>query len=125
MSLDFHLYEATTPERRVVPCPHCGQPTEEAVEPAVLFSTNITHNLGPMWREAGVRDALYESNGKPAADVIPALAEGVAAMSRDPARFRKFNASNGWGTYDDALPWLRNVLAACKEHPTAIIRISR
>jgi hypothetical protein len=97
----------------------------EEVQPTEVFEANITHNLTSMWGAAGVYVALYESEGKHAKEIIPALEAGVAAMEEDPAKFEAFNSPNGWGLYKNALPWLRKYLAACREHPDATIRISR
>lgn len=111
MSLDFYL--------ELPPCNHCGRADGE------LFSSNITHNLRRMWDEASVCDALYESQGKTAASILPALESGLAVMQADPARFEAFNAPNGWGLYKHAVPWLAEVVRACRENPAAVVRVSR
>lgn len=98
-----------------------GVPTK----PIELYWANITHNLCPMWREAGVCDALYDSAGKKAKEIIPILEQGAALMAADPTRFEALNSSNGWGLYKHALPWLQAYLAACRENPDATIRVSR
>jgi len=33
--------------------------------------------------------------------------------------------NNGWGLYEDFVPWIERYLAACEEYPEAIIRVSR
>ena len=91
--------------------------------PERVFSSNYTHNVTPMWREAGVYEALYESAGKLACEIIPALERGVADMEARPSVYEAMNPENGWGSYDRALPWLRAVLAACRENPGATIRV--
>lgn len=102
MSLDFYL---------------------EVVRPAAVFESNITHNLGKMARAAGIFEALWASEQfQTAADLIPILRQGIAAMEADPARFKAHDAKNGWGTYEQFLPWVRQVLAACVEHPEAVPR---
>jgi hypothetical protein len=95
----------------------------EEVLPTDVFSTNITHNVIPMWREAGVYDALYMSEGKRAGDFIEALDNGVEDMSAHPDKYRAMDADNGWGTYEQALPWLKEVRRKFLEHPNAIIRV--
>lgn len=124
MSLDFYITAPVQPTHRA-PCPHCGQMMTVTPELEELFSANITHNLTRMWREAGVFDALYESEGKRAADIVGALTEGVATMAREPDRFHAFSAPNKWGTYEQALPWLERVREACIESPYGVIHISR
>ena len=78
-----------------------------------------------MWEAAGVRDALYESDGKTAADILSVLEQGLEDMRADPARFEKFNASNGWGTYANAVPWLAELVLACRKYPSAVVRVSK
>lgn len=103
MSLDFSLSEVKETE---------------------VFSANITHNLGNMASAAGVYEALWmpEKHGfKIAKDIIPALEKGIAKMKKYPAKFKSYDAPNGWGTYDNFLPWLEKVLEACRNNPNAKI----
>lgn len=110
MSLDFYLE---------VPVDVGGK------EPHVvgLFSRNITHNVAPMWVKAGVYDALYNSEGKQAREIIETLSSGENNMLANSAEYIALNPSNGWGNYNGALDFLQGVLAACKEYPKATIRI--
>ena len=111
MSLDLYLIPDA--------CPHCGRGG------GYVFDRNITHNLTRMWDKAGVYDALYMGDGKRASDVVEAVRAGVAAMKADPPTYQGLNASNGWGTYEHALPFLEAFLAACEENPSAVIRVSK
>ncbi len=111
MSLDLYLIDE---------CPHCGR------EDTITF--NITHNLGRMATAAGIYRCLWcaeESGYATAQDIIPTLTEGVKKMDNDPERFEKFDAPNGWGTYDDFLPWLKKVLKACIDNPTYKLKAHR
>ena len=90
-----------------------------------VVDKNITHNLSKMWREAGVYDALYNSEGKKAEDVIPTLEKGLQLMIQKPSHFKQFDASNGWGTYENAVPWLAELIEEFKKYPDGIIEISR
>lgn len=89
-----------------------------------LMNCNITHNLTSMWKAAGVYDALYKSTGNTAADVLPALEEGVAKLIGNPVYYQQFDAPNGWGKYKQAVPWLRSVAEKFKEHPDSVIGVS-
>lgn len=89
------------------------------------FKANITHNLVPMWRLAGVCDALYEHHDGKAKDIAETIEKGVEFMHTHPDECRALDASNGWGTYKDALPWLERVAAACRRYPNATIWVSR
>lgn len=93
-----------------------------------VFSANITHNLNRMADEAEIYKEVWrpEENGiTTAAQLIEPLRRGIAAMKADPIRFKLFDAPNGWGVYEDFVPWLERYLAACEEYPTALVRASR
>jgi len=96
-----------------------------AVVETDVFDTNITHNISPMWHKAGVYEALYESEGKRPGDYIEAVRAGVADMKAKPDEYNALNASNGWGTYKDALPFLEEVLEAFCKYPDGRIMVSR
>lgn len=115
MSLDLDLL---TPEE----CPHCGGLLRTGDE---LFSINITHNLIPMWKKAGVYDALYMSEGHRAGEFVASLKAGVEDFRANFREYEKLNSPNGWGLAANALPFLEHVHAAFTRYPDAIIRISK
>lgn len=86
---------------------------------------NATHNLIPMWRKAGVFDALYESRGTEACAWADKIEVGIAAMRADPDGFRALNPPNFWGNYEGALEFLTQVAELFRRHPLARIGISR
>ena len=96
--------------------------------PTTVFSSNITHNLGKMAQEAGIYEACWrpeEIGVARAWELIPLLQAGIAKMKERPSHFKQFDAKNGWGTYDQFLPWLKRYLAACEENPEATVSVSR
>ncbi len=98
------------------------------IQETEVFWKNITHNLGTMADKAGIYYALWrpeEKGYKIASDIIPILEKGLADLKARPKYFEKFNASNGWGTYEHFVPWVEEVLEGCKEFPDAKISISR
>ena len=100
---------------------------EEALSERV-YDANITHNLGGMAAEAGIYEALWrpdEIGLSTARELIDPLEKGLALLKSDPARFEKHNASNGWGLYKHFVPFVENYLAACREHPDALVSVSR
>lgn len=108
MSLDIHIY-----------CTHCDHD---------VYDANITHNLTRMADAAGLYGPVWrpEENGiTTAADLIPLLSDGIARMVADPAKYREYNPSNGWGSYEGFVRWLRDLLVACREHPKLSVRASR
>jgi len=93
-----------------------------------VHSQNITHNLGKIASEAGFYDVLWRAkeNGiKTASQLIEPLRQGIDLLKSDPARFKPFSASNGWGTYEQFIPWLIELLNACEEYPDAEVSASR
>lgn len=106
MSLDFYLGEIKRTE---------------------IFWQNITHNVGPMAEAAGIYDCLWHPNENGfilAKDIIEPLEKGLADLRARPEFFSKFNATNKWGTYEDFVPFVEEVLRGCKENPDASICVS-
>ena len=90
---------------------------------AEVWEANITYNLGPMWRRAGIDlDAL---EGREAIYVKPFLRRGLALMEQFPEDFKKLNPPNGWGNYEGCLSVMRRWLGACAIHPYGVVRFSR
>ena len=104
MSLDFHIEDSEGNE---------------------LFWENYPHNGVPMWEKAGVYDALYMSQGKPAGYLVGKLAIGVWHFERHFAEYQELDSPNGWGRAIHALPFLCDVLNACRDHPYGTVRISK
>lgn len=112
MSLDVYLFVADV----------SGGPEVE------VFEANITHNLSPMAREAGIYGAVWrpDENGiETAGGVAAALRLGLPLLRADPERFRALNSSNGWGLYENFVPWLEQYLAACEQYPAARVEVWR
>ena len=102
--------------------------TLTAVRPTEVFSANITHNLGNMAEAAGIYKHLWlpeEIGITKAAELIEPLRVGISAMRSDPERFKKLDAENGWGTYDQFVPWIEKYLEACEQNPDADVSVSR
>jgi hypothetical protein len=125
MSLDVYL-QGETKEVDCY-CRHCFN-EHKRKETEEFYSANITHNLNRMAEEAGIYKALWrpeEINIAKAAQLVEPLKAGLALMKDDPARFIKLNPENGWGSYDDFVPWIENYLAACEQYPQATVKVSR
>lgn len=99
-----------------------------ATRPTEVYWRNITHNLGPMAKEAGIYQHLWrpeELGITTAQELIEPLTEGLAKLKADPAHYNQFNAANGWGLYEHFVPFVEGYLEACKENPDAVIEVSR
>jgi hypothetical protein len=119
MSLDVSLVAAST-------CPNCAHPIDAERE---VYDANITHNLGHMAAKAGIYEALWRPDelfaSPRARDLIEPLRAGLADLRARPAHFEQFNAPNGWGLYKHFVPFVEKYLAACEEHPDALVQVSR
>lgn len=60
-----------------------------------------------------------------AKDLIKPLTDGLALLKADPEKFMKFDAPNGWGTYEHFVAFVEDYLAACIDNPDATIGVSR
>jgi hypothetical protein len=113
MSLDVYL--------KMPACPHCGHSSEG-------WSANITHNLTAMADEAGIYKEVWrpeEVGITKASQLIEPLRKGIGLMKADRARFELHNSPNGWGLYENFLPWLEEYLKACEDNPDAEVEVSR
>jgi hypothetical protein len=122
MSLDFSLLGPET----VVEC-YCSDCNHKhtRITREEFFSSNITHNLGAMFEEAGAYQILWRGEGMTARDASPVLEEAFKLMLADPDRFMAFDAENGWGVYENAIRFLKGVIEACREYPGATIACDR
>lgn len=111
---------------RGVPEPARVTPSEE--ESDIVFTANITHNLGKMAEEAGIYECLWrpeEVNITKADQLIEPLSRGLRIMKRDPERFESSNPPNGWGSYSGFVPWIERYLIACITYPEAEVSVWR
>ena len=113
MSLDVHLDEPV--------CPTCKKSGEG-------YWSNITHNLNKMAEAAGIYQHLWrpeELGITKASQLVEPLTAGLARLKAEPKKFKAYNASNGWGTYENFVPFVEQYLEACKRIPEATVRVSR
>lgn len=97
-------------------------------EDEYVYDANITHNLGDMARKTGIYEALWrpeDIDKTKAGEIIELLEDGLESLKKGPDYFKKFNSPNGWGTYENFVPFVEKYLDACKEYPSATIEVSR
>lgn len=125
--MSLNVYLESDPFEKDCECSNCGNSHKYTAKDE-LYWANITHNLNSMAEAAGIYTACWrpdEGNFKKAKDIIEPLRAGLAALKADPEKFEKYNASNGWGLYENFVPWVEKYLAACEEYSEANIRVSR
>jgi hypothetical protein len=116
-------------------------------EPNCLYSANITHNLGNMatasnlyeaiWRPYRLkkgykkewdRESEYNFEKKTtvhASELIKIIDKGLKDLQSRPEHFKQFDAPNGWGLYENFVPFVKEYLDACKKYPDAVVIVSR
>lgn len=107
---------------------HTPVVVQQSDETCEAYSANITHNLNEMAEAAGIYKHLWrpeEIGITHAAQLIAPLKAGIARMKESPEQMKAHNPENGWGSYQDFLPWLEDYLAACEAHPEAEVSVSR
>lgn len=100
----------------------------ELTETTEVYTDNITHNLAPMARAAGLWEPMWrpDENGyETARQLIEPLTEGLRRLVDDPALYKEMNPENGWGDYDGFVEFVKRYLWACQAHPDAVVRASR
>lgn len=120
MSLDVSLYSSND-----ATCRTCGGTGKHAEE---VFEANITHNLNRMASAAGIYECVWrpEEHGfETAGQIVVPLKAGLERLKADPGTYQPYSAENGWGTYEQFIPWLEEYLAACEAHPDARIEVGR
>lgn len=114
MSLDLDLIMPS--------CSLCG------AEERSVYHVNITHNLIELAANLGIYQRVWrpEENGIDRAGrlvdwIDPALRE----LLSNKKKYRKYEASNGWGTVEQFIGFLQELQEACLRYPQAEIRASR
>lgn len=100
----------------------------EDAEGAELYSRNITHNLAKMAIAAGIYECLWrpdEHGITHARQIIDPLTAGVAKLATEKSTFEAHNAPNGWGKWEHFVAFCMDYLQACKDHPDALVDVSR
>ena len=105
----------------------CGELNwSDTQEPLVWGDTglNITSNLYEMFSWAfGVKDWKF-IDGKKGSEIFPLLKTAIKKMEFLPNEAKKYDSPNGWGTYPNALTFLKDLLAECVYYKNCYLYIS-
>lgn len=93
---------------------------------AISDGHNYTYNCGPMFRRALGGGGINDLNGKSARELIGHLEAAVSHMRHpdNASEYRAMNPANGWGEHDSAAAFLEAILADCRRHPKATVRVT-
>jgi hypothetical protein len=90
-----------------------------------LVSESISGRAGSMWVEAGVYEALYDCDGKPAGQITDVLLAGLMDMVAKPDKYEALDPPDAEGLHNVAFAFLWSVAYGCQKYPKAIIRVYR
>ena len=99
---------------------------KDSEEDECVYTANITHNLGGMAREAGIYQALWHPGRlkiEQAKDLIDIVEAGLIKLKERPEYYKKFNSSNGWGLYENFVPFVENYINALKKYQEARVEV--
>jgi hypothetical protein len=99
--------------REMIPRRSPGEVTSE--------SFNLTYNLNRMLHAAGFY-GWKSIKDEHAGEVGRHLRDVHNRLIADSDRFRAYNPSNGWGSYEDAVAVIGGLASACEAHPDAMVR---
>jgi hypothetical protein len=95
---------------------------KKCVDVEVSDVGNYTYNVSKMYGEAMGETLSYFHDMK-AIDAIDLLYKGVIEMENNPDKYKSMNPENGWGNYEGALEYLKELLNACVKNPNATIQV--
>ncbi|CAG5067933.1 hypothetical protein DYBT9623_00661 [Dyadobacter sp. CECT 9623] len=88
----------------------------------LVFTKSTTHNNRHKAQEVGLYELLWYGNEhgfSKASQLIEPLSQGIETLLTEPDKFQSMDSPNGWGLYEYFLPYLQDLLRACKEYPDA------
>lgn len=103
-------------------CAHCDS------DARTVFEANVTHNLFSMAEAAGIYEACWcpEKLGiECAGGLVELLSKGLLWLQQNESAAQKHSPGNGWGTYEQFVPWVERYRDACIKYPKARIKVSR
>jgi len=93
-----------------------------------VYDGNITHNLNEMASKASLYWCMWRPSEMGfilAKDIIDQLRYGLQLLRSNPAYYKQYDASNGWGVYDNLIDFVQRYLNACTRYPNSKIEVSR
>lgn len=95
-------------------CPTCGHAEERD-------SFDYTYNVSPMWRQIYPDDeGMVFIDGMTGKEAFEKLIHALDYMKQHKEELEALNPSNGWGSYEGFMEFIRELIHACIETPDAI-----
>lgn len=75
-------------------------------------NANITWNLREMIVASTGLEWENEANNGLCTDVIPQISKGLSELQKDPKKYKRYEADNGWGTIEGCKNFFGNIIKA-------------
>lgn len=86
-------------------------------------SFNYTYNLAPFFKHFGAD--INSLHGLAAPDAERILTVALVRIAQTPtSELERFDADNGWGKWDTATNFLRNIRDDCRRNPDQTVEVS-
>lgn len=82
---------------------------------------NITWNVRELIAKSSGWEIKNMDNNGTAEEIGKMIEMGIKNLTKNPEKYRQYEAENGWGTIEGTLNFYRNLLEACKKHPYAYV----
>lgn len=96
-----------------------------------VYETNYTHNCGPMFSLAitkaidnGKVYSLSDLHDYSANDVCVILDGAVSHMEHNKDQYLPLTPKNGWGDYDGAKNWLKDIAYNCHKYHCCTLKVN-
>jgi hypothetical protein len=83
---------------------------------------NYTYNVSGMF-DAAVGETPSEWDGRKAGDLVPVCSKILADFADRPEFYRAMNPENGWGDFEGARTFIRNIQDVCADRPDAPVHV--
>lgn len=94
----------------------------DATARTTVYERNATFNYVPIFREA-LGCEFRDLDGQKGAEVLKRLRRAVQDITEHPERYEALEPENGWGTVEDALAVLREMLQTCEAYADSEIHV--
>lgn len=91
-----------------------------------LHFDSISHNFVDLWKDLGLYDDLYKSDGRMAGSLTDPLDQAIILVTNNSSMYKSsLPKDKSFGDdYDAAVTFLAALLSACKLHPNSLINVS-
>ncbi len=103
-----------------IPCKKEGKDDWMPINDGYNYTSNVSkmfyeafEKIGGNWRD--FHD--YNKEHMTCKKAIPLLKKAIKELEDNPEHYKQYNPPNGWGNYEGAINFLKNILSDCEKIP--------